>query len=64
MSQWDGQSKGTLLGYQIFVVIIKKSVFRRLMDFWFLLRFTTSWLTQKWQSRCFIITDIDKISPR
>ncbi|MGO1521977.1 MAG: LpxL/LpxP family acyltransferase [Sphingobacterium sp.] len=24
MSQWDGQSKGTLLGYQIFVVIIKK----------------------------------------
>ncbi|MVZ62547.1 lipid A biosynthesis acyltransferase [Sphingobacterium humi] len=24
MSQWDGQSKGTLLGYQIFVGIIKK----------------------------------------
>lgn len=50
MAQWDGQSKGNLLGYKIFVFFIKKSGIRiayGLLIFVALYYFLTAWKSNK-----------------
>ncbi|MBX9449341.1 MAG: hypothetical protein KL787_06350 [Taibaiella sp.] len=50
MAQWDGQSKGNLLGYRIFVFFIKKSGIRiayGLLVFVALYYFLTAWKSNR-----------------